>query len=231
MKKLFATEVDLCKAFISWAEAAGATCYAECGGWDILIVLQDGFQIGVQAKLSLNDAVIMQALPSQFHNYEWPAPDFRAVLVPEVNRTKAWIAHNLGLVVFDVFAKPMGQHDRFTFLPNLLSQKGWHDWNPERRHEIPETPTDSIAGSPSPVTLTPWKLSALSVLAEIEVNGRIHSRRISELGCHPSRWTSLRWLAPSGDRGFWVKTDKCPPFDKQHPSAFTMALTKAKKAK
>lgn len=227
--KLFATEADLCAAFIAWAENLGARCFAEWGGWDILVMLSSGQQIGIQAKLTLNDHVILQALPSQFHSQEWPAPDFRAVLVPEDKSRRGQIAQMLGLVVFDAMPshRTEGKHG---FTPRLEDWRNWTDWNPERRHEIPETSTDSVAGSPSPITLTPWKLSALAVLAEIQVKGRIHSRRVRELGCNPSRWTQCRWITPDGERGFWIRGEKCPPFDSQHPSAFALALQNASKA-
>ena len=61
--KPFASEADLCAAFLAWAArtAPGVACYAEWAGWDILLVYPEGFQLGIQAKLRLNAEVIGQA--------------------------------------------------------------------------------------------------------------------------------------------------------------------------
>ena len=83
--KPFPTEAALCAQFIELIDKRIWTPYAETQGWDILLVRRvDGFQIGIQAKLSLNIDVIAQAIESSGH---WSAtaagPDCRAVLVPE----------------------------------------------------------------------------------------------------------------------------------------------------
>ncbi len=87
---------------------------------------------------------------------------------------------------------------------------------------------DSIAGSPCPVTLTAWKLAALDVLAELATKGAITTKRIRELGVHPGRWTTARWLEPAETRGLWVRGARCPRFDEQHPTAYAAALAKAR---
>ena len=79
----YAKEEDLCGAFIRCLPE-GWTAYPETG-FDILLSRdEDGFQIGVEAKLRLNAKVISQAMEYQSvaHIGE-PAPDCRAVLVPE----------------------------------------------------------------------------------------------------------------------------------------------------
>lgn len=243
-KVTFKSEADLCSAFIAWAEKQGAKCYAEWAGWDILVVMASGEQIGVQAKLSLNDEVMLQALPSQHAHDEDPGPDFRAILVPHSADARGMIAHRIGLIRFEALPEliPMSARLRGewtgekTFQGNFcgsvafVDRRNWVDWFPFKRLEVPETSTDSVAGSPSPITLTPWKRDALRLLAILEVEGRIHSKRIKdELGLAPSRWMQYRWLEMHGERGFWVRGEKCPPFDKQHPSAYAAALDQARK--
>lgn len=212
----FETEAALCSAFIAWAEGQGAKCYAEWQGWDILVVLHDGRQIGVQAKLRFSDHVIIQALPGEFGIGDNPGPDFRAVLMPDSSTSRADISHRLGLVVFDAsdFERPR----LMTALDRAV------DWSPSARHPVPETSTDSVAGSPSPVTLTTWKRCALHVLAELEKRGSISAKRMREIGVNPSRWMSCRWLVPTEERGLWVRGEKCPRFDQQHPSAYERIL-------
>jgi len=229
----FKTEADLCAAFIAWAERHGATCYAEWAGWDILVVLSDGVQLGIQAKLRLNAEVIGQATPDRYGwEYDLAGPDFRAVLVPAPNQLSG-IASRLGLEVFYAYETGYPK-SRIDFHPaldggrDLRGSDAWLDWNPAKRHELPPAPTDAIAGSPCPVTLTPWKLGALSVLAELSVKGTITAKRMRELRVNPSRWLQGRWLEPGPTRGDCVRGAVCPKFDEQHPQAFALAMEKAR---
>lgn len=219
----FKTEADLCAAFIAWATKQRARCFAEWAGWDILVAFEDGYQLGVQAKLRLNAEVIEQASPNVYgYHDDFQAPDFRAVLVPQrLNRTWHAIAERLGLVVFEA-----GVYSGFN---PQLTRRGWLDWNPAKRHDLPPVATDSVAGSPCPVTLTDWKLCALDVLAEMEVRGTITTKRMRELGVHPGRWTTGCWLMPAETRGLWVRGERCPKFDEQHPTAYAAALAKARR--
>lgn len=238
-RKLFATEVELCAAFISWAEKNGATCFPEWKGWDILVVLPSGQQIGVQAKLSCNDQVMLQALPGDLDLIK-QGPDFRAILVPSVGPPRGSITHRLGLIVFEpkmewspgCLGYGLSSERSFlgSFSPAFEFTEYWLDWNPESRLKLPETATDSIAGSPSPVTLTLWKLKAISLVAELEVLGRVHRSRVLELGLSMTIWTQRRWLKPAGERGYWVRGETCPSFETQHPSAYASALRRAREA-
>lgn len=89
--KLFATEADLCAAFIASIDADKWIPYPETVGWDILLVRKDdGFQIGIQAKQKLNTDVINQALDEYGH---WSAaragPDCRARWAPKASISPA----------------------------------------------------------------------------------------------------------------------------------------------
>ncbi len=228
----FAAEADLCAAFIAWIgrTAPDVRCYAEWQGWDILLAYPEGWQLGIQAKLRLNAAVILQAAPGYYYDL---GPDYRGILVPDRNGW-ARVAGRLGVVVFYPRERLRGEQD---FLPELRERWGpghgrpagdWCDWNPAERHTLPPVPTDAIAGSPCPVTLTTWKLGALAVLAELEVKGTITTKRIRALGVDPRRWLQGYWLLPGEQRGDWVRGERCPRFDGQHPSAYAAALEKAR---
>lgn len=236
----FKTEAELCAAFIAWVtrERPEVRCYPEWAGWDILLAYPEGFQIGVQAKLRVNAKVILQAVPNEYGDGRVPAPDYRAVLVPERNGL-ADVAKMLGLVVF--YAAARGDIDRAHFLPDLrpwpwrtrgagIVDREWLDWNPATRHALPPTATDSVAGSSAPVTLTPWKLCALDVLAELEVKRTITTKRMRQLGVDPRRWQACAWLEAEAERGVYVRGEQCPKFDQQHPTAYAAALAKARGA-
>jgi hypothetical protein len=238
--KRFATEADLCAAFLAWVarQHPDVRCYSEWAGWDILVVYPQGLQLGIQAKLRLNADVILQAAPEFRWGTAKTGPDFRAVLVPERNPLSA-AAARVGLEVFYPDRHDW-DHRPLDFYPSLdgahgnlsggrFDESDWLDWNPEERHELPPTATDAIAGSPCPVSLTHWKLGALRVLAELEVNGTITSKRMREIGINPSRWTTARWLEPVEPRGTWVRGANCPTFDEQHPTAYAHALELARK--
>ena len=221
----FATESDLCAAFIAWQQRTcpAATCYAETGGWDILVVYADGVQLGIQAKLRLNAEVVLQATPDWRWDHVGNGPDYRAVLVPDTNGNSA-LAERLGLIVFRA---SRDYRDVIQFDPDLISGHQWLDWNPAKRHPVPETSTDSVAGSPCPVTLTPWKVKALAVLAALEVGGTVTRERLRRAGVDPRRWFNERWLVPGDVEGEFVRGPACPAFDKQHPSAYAAAVANA----
>lgn len=241
----FQTEAALCAAFIAWAQKhEGVRCFAEWAGWDILLVYPDGHQLGIQAKLRLTAEVIGQAAPRS-STWDWkhdvPGPDFRGILVPDENGWSG-LAERLGLVVFS-YREGFDYGRRKTipgFIPGLLGyqrtdggsfNEHWTDWNPSERLDLPPCPTtDSVAGSSAPVTLTRWKLAALDVLAELAVRGTITAKRMRELGVHPGRWTTYRWLEPGEVRGTWTRGERCPRFDEQHPTAYVAALEKARVA-
>lgn len=234
--KRFATEADLCASFLRWLkkERHDLRAYAEWAGWDILVAFPEGWQLGIQAKLRLNAEVLLQAAPEFRWGAQVVGPDFRGVLVPETNPLSG-LAARLGLVVF--CPRSGYPRDRDDFFPDVnpkydlrpgFSEADWLDWNPTQRHGLPPTETDAVAGSPCPVSLTPWKLGALAVLAELEVRGTITTKRMRELGINASRWTTGRWLEPVGERGLWKRGAACPAFDEQHPTAYAHALEKAR---
>ncbi|WP_249352753.1 hypothetical protein [Pseudomonas asiatica] len=90
-------ESTLCEVFIKeFNQIKGWTCYPEAAGFDVLVVNDDGRQIGVQAKLSLNAKVAEQILPNQGDDFwESPGPDHRMVIVSKITDASAGIAKML----------------------------------------------------------------------------------------------------------------------------------------
>lgn len=206
----FATESDLCAAFIKYQTAQGFTAYAETAGFDILLV-RDGIQWGVQAKLTLNTKVLCQLLPE----FEEVGPDHRVILVPD-SRGLGRLCTALGFNL----QYPLHWGSTCTF--GDLS--ACFDWNPVSRCPLPEYIPDVAAGVSGPVQLTKWKIGALRIVAHLFTHGGITRNDIKRLGCDPTRWCQ-HWLQPHHDRrGVYVIGSKMPRFDAQHPEVFAQIM-------
>lgn len=111
----------------------------------------------------------------------------------------------------------------------ILSELRWHDWNPAKRCELPECVPQVPAGVPAPLRLTPWKIGALKVLADIEIDGFVTAKSVRAHGIDPRRFcASDGWLQSLGG-GKWVR-GSIPAFDQQHPEAYAEILGKARAA-
>lgn len=229
MKKapLYSLESDLCADFIRWVKeestrerAARWTAYAETAGWDILLVAEDGTQIGVQAKLKANLKVLAQCVPQAWEAWHDRGPDYRAVLVPDSDSSYEGICAALGLMVF----RPGSRRE---FTPGLGLEHwngGWHYWSPRQRCEVPEFVPDVVAGASAPVQLTKWKIAALRIVATLELRGFVTRADFKEQRIDPRRWTGPGgWLLPSGQPGQFIRGPGLD-FDRQHPSIYAQVL-------
>lgn len=219
----FATEADLCAAFLS-ALPKEWTAYPETQGWDILLVRSsDGFQIGIEAKLKLNARVLLQAAEDGPHFYgDRPGPDCRAVLVPASGVSElAGLAPHLCLTVIRV---TLASHywQRVQFWPGLPHEQGrftsaddWHELLPAKRHRLPDYVPDVHAGASAPIQLTDWKIRAMRIAVLLGETGFVDRSDFKRIGIDIRRWIEGRWLVPA-DRGF-IGGPKMPDFQKQHP--------------
>lgn len=235
----------------------GWTIYPETAGFDVLAVYDaTGHQLAVEAKLKLNAKVAQQILPSDYmgHSDQGIAgPDFRAVIVPCITDASAGIAEMLGILGVQVWAPTLSRDPETDGLchsfrsslnrhggvrpdrrlydaadGDLFSwDKAWHDWNPPRRCELPSIVPSVRAGVPAPIRLTPWKIGALKVLADLEVDGYVTAKSVREHGIDPRRFcASDGWLEPLGG-GRW-RRGRIPSFDQQHPEAYAQVLAAAR---
>jgi hypothetical protein len=235
----YATEADLCADFIAWVKReSGATRYgrripvwtpyAETAGWDILLVAEDGTQIGIQAKLKFNMKVLTQSLPDRWEHWHDSGPDFRAVLVPERDAAEEQICAALGLGIFAAGSPNYGydRHQR-DFGPGLDIEayaEGWHYWSPAKRCEVPEFVPDVVAGASGPVQLTKWKVAALRIVAVLHLRGYVTKADFKAVGVDPRRWTGPGgWLNPGAVPGQFVRAQSLD-FDTQHPTVFAQVL-------
>lgn len=232
----FAAESDLCAAFMA-SLPEGWTAYPETAGFDILLVRkEDGFQIGIEAKLKLNAKVICQVAE---RTGEWyvcrPGPDCRAVLVPgDVSGELAAVCGLIGITVIrqekTVEEVEKRKKDKWAcgnnFHPELPSLKynswvneRWHEFAPAERCEVPAYVPDVGAGHSGPVMLTPWKISAIKIVITLEKRGYITRQDFKHHKVSMSRWTQGGWLVSDGN-GKWTKGSRIPDFRAQHPKNY-----------
>lgn len=222
--KPFATEAELCAEFLDWVDPRVWTAYPETEGWDILLVRPaDGFQIGIEAKLRLNAAVVTQAI-EQYGAYQAvaPGPDCRAVLVPASSGFKT-ICKYLGIVIVTPSYRSSfrARKGRWEFTPRLPDQAGrfdgadWPEWCPAKRHALPAYVPDSTAGTPSPVQLTEWKIKAIKLAVIVERRGFALRADFKHLNLDHRRWIDGDWLiaTPSG----LIPGGTFPDLKAQHP--------------
>jgi hypothetical protein len=249
IKAIFPDEASLCDMFIRDMRAMGGwTIYPETAGFDILLVRDaTGHQLGVEAKLQLNAKVASQILPGDHGGcgVAAPGPDFRAVIVPYITESSEGIAEMLRILGVQVFAPDARYYGKMQFtLTRHYGQKdarafdvtqgklmewdlAWHDWNPPKRCELPSIVPDVRAGVPAPLQLTPWKIGALKVLADLEIDGFVTAKSVRAHNVDARRFcASDGWLVSLGN-GRWAR-GSVPAFDQQHPDAYATVLAEAK---
>lgn len=242
----FETEAALCQAFLRGIPDEWLP-YPETAGWDILLVHRTGgWQIGVEAKLTLNAKVLVQAIDGRRHE---AGPDFRAVLVGRVVAENAEIARALGLTVivpkseraevdWGPFAGFTKQGPRIPqFHPELPKVETlarisdwWGDWDkqtwfdcfPTRRHKLPDYVPEVACGVPSPMILSDWKIKAMRVCVWVEKHQIITRAQFKKLGIDPSRWMNGHWLTAGANRGDWVAGKSFPAdqMRREHPAIY-----------
>ncbi len=225
--KPFATEVDLCAAFLA-ALPAGWTAYNETAGWDILLVRDaDGFQIGIQAKLKFNLAVLHQAIETSVGKWSSGAgPDCRAVLVPDGEHALGSISNYLCLTTI-VMRGATRERWQKAFEPELPDLGGtawraeWFELAPSKRETLPAYVPDCIAGDKAPIQLTPWKIQALKIAAILELRGWVNREDFRHIDIDHRRWIAGGWLTVDMTTpGRWLKGKHYPDFPAQHPRNF-----------
>lgn len=224
----FAKESDLCAAFIA-ALPDDWTPYPETGGFDILLVRkEDGFQIGVEAKLRLNARVICQAAEDGCHyRTMMPGPDCRAILIPaSAANDLAVVCRLLGITIIR-----MAEDDRdrrsYGFRPDLpkltyrystTPDDDWFERCPVSRLPLPDYVPDVLAGASAPMALTLWKIAAIKIAVTLEKRGYVTRQDFKHFGVNMSRWIDpyARWLVQDG-KGGWIRGPYLPDFRVQHP--------------
>jgi hypothetical protein len=224
----FATEAELCRAFLAEVPRAW-TAYAETAGWDFLLVRNaDGFQIGVQAKLRLNGKVLEQAIEAYARTADWAGPDCRAVLVPDQAAPGfAAICSYIGLTVIRM-AHPRASYrlSAGRYAPHLPGASGsdenWHEWCPAKRHKLPEYVPDVAAGVPSPAQLSRWKIKAIKISVTLERRGYVTRADFKHIQLDHRRFLTagLGWLIPDRSTGRYTRSALWPNMKTMHPRVY-----------
>jgi hypothetical protein len=103
----------------------------------------------------------------------------------------------------------------------------WFDSNPPQRCELPEIVPSVRAGVPAPLRLTPWKIGALRVLADLEIDGFVTARSVRAHSVDARCFcASDGWLVSTGE-GRWAR-GTVPAFDQQHSEAYQQVLSEAR---
>ena len=238
------SEADLCNLFMRDFNALpGWTCYPEAANFDVLAVHDDGRQLGVEAKLTLNAKVAEQILPMRNGDFfDMPGPDYRMVIVSKITVANAGIGKMLSMLGIEVLEPRVTRTlngDEFKFhFHNILESNGQetsfggqylHDWSPAFRCYVPALLQALPAGVPSPVRLTPWKEKAIQLVALMRHQGFITAKQIAAHGHAVTRWTqpigsNPAWLVKGLVRGQWLESDSLPAIDRQHPELYALAV-------
>lgn len=222
----FATEAEMVR---TWLDSLSArqredwTVYAETAGWDILLAHRDGYQLGIEAKLSLNAKVLDQALSGNHSFWDLTGPDYRAVLVPsgKVQLHLGNIAKALGIKIITAHLPEQGC-TRYVELPDQASTyREWPNWCPGQRCTLPDYVPDVEAGHSAPVALTHWKIKAIKLVILLDRRGFVTRRDMKDLQISPTRWCDHfnGYLSPNGAGGY-VRNSRTPDLRAQHPVNF-----------
>lgn len=198
------------------------TVYPESCGWDLLLVHRDGYQLGIEAKLSLNPKVIEQALIGQHRYYGEDGPDYRAVMVPanKVQKHMEYICDAIGVGIIRITEHGEPQRSSISFPDQHMryTMHKWHNWCPSVRCKLPEYIPDVMAGIASPIQLTPWKIKAIKLMILLERNGSVSRADMKKLEISPSRWTDCyHGFLKIGCNGRYIRNQRTPDFKSQHP--------------
>ena len=202
-KNPYKSENDLCNVLIEYAKDDGWKTYPETSRWDILLV-KNGIQIGVQAKLKDNIEVLAQAI----YEEDGFSPDIRAVLVPHASKYFKKVADGLRVFVIE------GARLDWNFNITRSAEGNWvkeiitdlNRYNKKYLREsknkcwVPEVEINTPAGIKSPKLITPWKIKAVKLCLKLNEVGFLTSKDFAEEKISITLWKK-KWLIVNGKIG------------------------------
>ncbi len=171
------TERHLCDRLRAVSQQLGWKAYPEVSGWDLLLVLESGEQVGVQAKLRATLEVLAQAARPRERA---PGPDIRLVLIPSFptwngRRDFLDVAQAARLAVTTALDLNAGA------APFLETLRDAPRWNRTASLWLPPL-TDLPAGVPAPRTISKWRCEAAKLCVELRAGGTITARDFAARG-------------------------------------------------
>jgi len=189
----------------------------------------DGFQIGIQAKLKFNAAVVTQCLEQYGFSADHAGPDCRAVLIPSNEQGFETICAYIGLMVITIGPEARWSHknkleNTYRFHPQLPTlppngHREWHEWLPAKRHKLPEYVPDVAAGSAAPVQLTEWKINAIKMCILLARRGYLTRADFKHVRMDHRRWLpgAQRWLVIADEGRCYTAGPSLPDLKAVHP--------------
>lgn len=225
---IFRSENHMVETYLATIDKSVWTVYPETGDFDLLLSRNsDGFQIGIEAKLSLNTKVICQAADLAVGKYgaTRPGPDCRAVLVPYGKRKREQDDYASLLQALQIVVLRVGGRDASPWVNKALpaapdARSEWPEHFPYARIQLPDYVPDVAAGVKGPTKLTLWKVKAIKLVVLLRSRGYLVRRDFARFEVSPSTWTQRGWLVPGQTRGQWVEGAGIPDFEAQHPVNF-----------
>lgn len=168
--------------------------YPENQSWDFLLMHRETHvQVGVQAKLNLNDKVIWQCV--ELLSVQRTGPNFAAILVPESELSKRTARKLL---------QSCAEEKLLVFTEKTIFQTILPEWEPlrcifEGPVWTPPYEPDMLAGVKSPKPITPFKVAAVRLCAALRAGFEPTDREIKEMGAGSVRYWE-RWLEPTKGR-------------------------------
>ena len=218
----FESEAHLVRAFVSTVDPEAWTVYPETGDFDLLLSRRsDGFQVGIEAKMSLNMKVVSQAADLALTGRQAmrPGPDCRAVLVPWGKTRSEFekLVQALQIVVLRVSGRASRPWVSQSLPDTPDSRSCWPEHFPAARIPLPDFVPDVAAGVAGPTKLSMWKVKAIKLVVLLRHRGYLVRADFVRLDLSPSIWTQRRWIVSGAVRGQWVEGSGIPDFQKQHP--------------
>lgn len=191
------SEVKLCEELVVLARDEGFRVFPEVSDWDLIIVDEEGVQLGVQAKMRANVDVLAQAVRRL---YRINGPRHRAVLVPKSSGAFRQVARALGVHVFTIRQIRQWRGNRFTKKRKLIDFSNMKVW-PGKPHWLPPVPSCCPAGSPAPRPLTQWRVKAIELCLLLEKQGFLSGEDFKKAGLNVTGWIQRGELVRDGKIG------------------------------
>lgn len=198
-KYKWASESDMCEAFIAQYKDAGWSAHSEQFGFDFVLVSPDGERVGVEAKLQTTVGVLYQAI-SREDGYV----HFRAALVPNPTTDFVSVARRLKIHVYEM---PSPDHQLFVKGTSVFTSIFYHQpatasglrWCRDVKGELLRVEVPGLRpGSPNPRAVTRWKVQAVQFC--LNQGKRPFTRKEFDASAKVdmSRWVKYGWIEPVG---------------------------------